>query len=205
MLSVYTKFRNLFKSLVVCGMPRTHLIASCRYIAHNLDLEVDHRGYDEFNCRKREVFRKTLEPENSNSVFLGLLHMVKCPAVVSEVDGNKNKFSIETMFIAASQQSRSVFVLKRFNLPRQNVIPEAAISALRLPTLRKDRKRTREFLKPQYTERKPRYSDLTTELIQLSGLETFSRGPPSITFNRNVVEDNILLFMRIKETKKREY
>lgn len=191
--------------MVICGMPRAHIIASCRYIAHNMDLEVDHRGYDEFNCRKRQVFSKPAESEESKSVFMGLFQTVKCPAVASEVDSNINKFSAQTMFLAASQRYISVFVFKRFNYAGQKLIPEAALSALRLPTLRKDRNRTREFLKPHYIERKPRYSDLTNTLIRLSGLDTFSRGPPSITFNRNAVEDSTIIFMRLKEAKKREY
>lgn len=205
--SVYEKFQKLYKNRIICAMPYSHKVAVCRYIAQEMNLKVDYRGYDESKCRKRKVFSYPATPGDTSGHFIGSLQTVKCPALF-EPNEHGNKYIFKTIFLTSNPFYESaVFVLQRLNLQQHEIKPEAFTLSIMLQMLQKDRRRIREYkhLNPDDKKTFATKSDSTRKQIQRSELKERPKTPPLIFFNRAFIENSIISFVQMKQEQKREY
>lgn len=187
-------------------MPVSNKVALCRYVAREMNLKVDYRGYDESRCRKRKVFSKPATPKDINGSFIDSLQLTKCPALF-EPNENGNKYIFQTIYLMSRPEYRSsIFMLQRLNLRQHEIKPDALTFVIELKMLDKNRRRIREYkyLRPDKNKTFETIFDSTRKPIKQSALKTRPHTPPLVIFNRTFIENSMITFVKMKHERRRE-
>lgn len=195
--SAYQKFTQLYHKSSTCGMPKAHKVYLCRSLTrhHYFKSELDHEGYDEAKCRRAEVLSQTRTQERFT------MALFKCPPLYLISSESKQYFE-HSLFVSMHSIERSIIVYTRLNFKGKAIRLDSYAMNLDYETLVMDQRRTREILKVH---------NPVAQLIDTQEEIQVPDSPPeqsllytffTVTFDRKVVEDNVIDFIEGRTVKK---
>lgn len=176
-------------------MPKAHKVYLCRSLTRYdyFKSHLDHEGYDEAKCRREEVLSHN---KNSQRFTVALF---KCPPLYFISTVSKQYTYLEhSLYLSTNSVEKSIIIYHRLNFKGKAIRLDSYVVNLNYEILLMDRRRTREILIRHYPV--PEITDMQPPLQQNLLNTVFT-----VTFDRKIVEDNVIEFIEVRTMKKRKY
>lgn len=195
--SVYEKFSQSFVRTSVCGLPKAYKVYLCRTLSRQdyYKSQLDYQGYDEAKCRRKEVLFE-------NKRFT--MAMFKCPPLYL-VRNDSKQYLQHSLYLSTHAAEKSVLIFHRLNFKGKAIRLDSSVINLDDRILLRHRRRTREFARHRYFL--PQTSNTLTAILapDPQSQQNLLSTPFTVTFDRQIVEDNVIEFTQIMEMKKRKW